>query len=132
RRPPGSRGAPDPARRAPAATPRPAARDAGHPRGVSASAARAPEIGPRTEEAPMSDDPARFDDDHWRRVLTPLQFHVLRERGTERPFTGVYTDTTTPGLYRCAACKAELFRSETKFHSGCGWPSFYDALSSDA
>lgn len=79
----------------------------------------------------MSDDPARYDEEHWRSVLTPLQYHILREKGTERPFTGKYNDTTTPGLYRCAACKTELFRSETKFDAGCGWPSFYEALSSD-
>ena len=67
-----------------------------------------------------------------RAQLDPLSYDVLRNGATERPFTGEYTDTETVGVYKCKACNAELFRSETKFHSGCGWPSFYAPTEDDA
>jgi len=73
----------------------------------------------------------RRSEDEWRLALTPMQFHVLRQKGTERAFTGEYTDTETAGMYHCAGCDLALFRSETKFHSGCGWPSFTAALDSE-
>ena len=68
----------------------------------------------------------------WRERLTPEEFHVLREAGTEAPGVGEYTDTTTEGVYRCRACGAELFRSDAKFPSHCGWPSFYTPLAGNS
>lgn len=67
-------------------------------------------------------------DEQWREQLTPEQYHVLREKGTERAFTGVYWNTKTPGIYRCAGCGQELFASAVKYDSGSGWPSFSQAL----
>lgn len=71
-------------------------------------------------------------DEQWRTELTREQYHVLREKGTERAFTGAYWDTKEPGVYRCAGCHAELFRSDVKYDSGSGWPSFWEPASSDA
>jgi len=70
--------------------------------------------------------------EEWKKTLTPEQYHVLREKGTERAFTGIYADTHDPGVYKCAGCGNELFSSETKFESGSGWPSFYEPLAKDA
>lgn len=71
-------------------------------------------------------------DEQWRDELTPAEYAVLRQAGTEPAFVGEYTDTRTAGVYSCRACGAELFRSDTKFASYCGWPSFYDPKDTDA
>jgi peptide-methionine (R)-S-oxide reductase len=73
-----------------------------------------------------------INEDELKARLDPLSYEVLRNSGTEPAFSGEYTDTETIGSYRCKACNAELFKSETKFHSGCGWPSFYAPTADDA
>jgi peptide-methionine (R)-S-oxide reductase len=71
-------------------------------------------------------------EEEWRRDLTPEQYHVTREKGTERPFSGEYENTKEAGTYVCVACGNPLFSSETKYNSGSGWPSFYEPLSGES
>jgi len=80
----------------------------------------------------MSQTKIKKSDAEWRAELSSQQYHVMREHGTERAFTGAYYKTKTPGTYVCAACGNELFTSDTKYDSGTGWPSFYAPLDSDA
>lgn len=80
----------------------------------------------------MSEYDVQRTEDEWREALTPQEYHVLREAGTERPFTGELLDEERAGVYTCRACGNELFRSGTKFDSGCGWPSFYEAVRPEA
>ena len=71
-------------------------------------------------------------DAEWRQALSAEQYRVLRQAGTERPGTGAYLDNDAEGIYRCGACDAPLFRSAAKYHSGCGWPSFFEPIDPDA
>lgn len=73
----------------------------------------------------------RKSDEEWKKQLTPEQYRIARERGTERAFTGAYNDAKEPGVYRCACCGTELFRSDAKFDSGTGWPSFTTPVSAE-
>jgi len=75
--------------------------------------------------------PVQRDEESWRSRLTPAEYAVLRQGGTERAFTGEYWDDNTEGVYACRACGAELFRSQEKFDSHCGWPSFFAPLAAD-
>ena len=79
-----------------------------------------------------SSSPVSKTEAEWRAQLTPEQYRITRQHGTEPAFSGPYWDEKEPGLYRCVCCNAPLFRSETKFDSGTGWPSFYEPVSPDA
>lgn len=75
--------------------------------------------------------PVAKTEEEWKQLLTPAEYQVLRQAGTEPAWMGEYTETKTVGVYRCRACQTELFRSETKFESPCGWPSFFSPLAED-
>src|SRR5687767_6480403 len=94
--------------------------------------ARADENKDKPAKAKSSTDKVVKTEEEWRKILTPQQFHVLREKGTERPFTGEYADHHEKGIYACAGCGQKLFASTTKFESGTGWPSFWQPLSKEA
>lgn len=85
-----------------------------------------PAVSPPAPEPPAAK--VERTDAEWRRILTPEQYRILRQKGTERAFTGAYWGTKTPGTYVCAGCGTPLFRSDAKFDSGCGWPSFFEPL----
>ena len=73
-----------------------------------------------------STDKINKTNDEWKKILTPVQFHITREKGTERPFTGEYDEFFEDGYYECVCCGTKLFDSKNKYNSGCGWPAFYD------
>lgn len=101
-------------------------RSSAEPQGADADALRA-----RLAKIPMNEK-VDFSNAEWKQILSPKQFHILREAGTERPFFNEYWDNHKNGTYICAACGNELFSSKTKFESGTGWPSYYEPIRKDA
>jgi len=91
-----------------------------------------PTAGPLSDTANSTKKKIEKTDAEWRAELTPEQYHIMREKGTERPFTGALVNNHADGLYHCGACDAPLFKSDAKFDSGSGWPSFYEPVSADA
>jgi len=100
-----------------------------HVTNVESANAQADSVLPTTTHT-MSNEVIKTEEE-WKKVLTPEQFRVLRQKGTERAFTGEYWNTKDQGVYRCAGCGEMLFASDTKFDSGCGWPSFYAPASTN-
>jgi len=92
--------------------------------------ASSPSVTAQVETEPMSDKVVRSENE-WKQLLSEEQYEVLREKGTERPFTNEYDNHFEPGIYSCAGCGQELFSSSTKFNSGCGWPAFHAAKAGD-
>jgi len=84
-----------------------------------------------SQDSQKKNEKVKKSDNEWKELLTPMQFHVLRESGTESPFTGEYENTFDAGEYLCAGCDNYLFSSDKKYHSGCGWPSFTEAESKE-
>lgn len=80
----------------------------------------------------MDEDLKDKPDSYWKEKLTPEQYNIMRKKGTEAPFTGVFYANTDDGMYHCAGCGQALFSSETKYDAGCGWPSFYESIESEA
>jgi peptide-methionine (R)-S-oxide reductase len=76
-------------------------------------------------------DNVKKSDEQWREILTPESYHVTRQKGTERPFTGQFWDHRAKGIYRCVCCTTPLFASDTKFDAGCGWPSYFEPINAD-